>query len=153
MKGKHINKPCLSLRPPLPYATGFCFVAEKPFCPLFNTPSSCSRLAQPISRLHRPSRGNVEGRAGRCRAGLGAREGGQCSFSELSGLGPVFWVQPASFSLCKVVLKFTGTNSSSAVYPLCDLRICHFALLSLSFQICKVGIIIAPVLEVIGGIK
>lgn len=30
MKGKHINKPCLSLRPPLPYATGFCFVAEKP---------------------------------------------------------------------------------------------------------------------------
>lgn len=78
---------------------------------------------------------------------------GSATFLELSSLGPVFWAQPASFSLCKVVLKFTGTNSSSAVYPLCDLQICHLASLSLSFQICKVGIIIAPVLEVVGGIK
>lgn len=112
MMRKLINKSCLSLRPPLPYATRFCFVAEKLSALYLIHPCPAAGSPGPSARFTGPYGATVERRA----VGTGQGKGLRCSLVRAGSPEPRV-LGPASFPHCKVAVKSVGMNSSSAVYP------------------------------------
>lgn len=148
MMRKLINKSCLSLRPPLPYATQFCFVAEKLSALYLICPRPAAGSPGPSARCTGPYGATVERRAA------------------VAGQGRGVAVQPcqsrvawATCSRSSILPSLQGNGQECghefqlSCLPPCDLGLCRFTLPSLSFLICKVGIITAPVLESLGELN